>query len=149
MVHKPLLTLHLPQVDDYYILNRSDTPPSRAMLVLSRADKKCHGMKLLNPSFAASLTREELAVLKNLRHPNVLKYREFLQCKNKDGIYAVFDFVPRGVVVSGYKLESNKAIPEVGHGSHPTAQGSGTTRVDRLVETGLGGKLGLWVAAAG
>mmetsp|Transcript_5717 Transcript_5717/g.17016 ORF Transcript_5717/g.17016 Transcript_5717/m.17016 type:complete len:551 (+) Transcript_5717:273-1925(+) len=102
----------LVQVDDYYILDTEDVPASRAMLALCRADRHFHGLKQLPSTVASQLQPEELAVLKKLNHPNVLKFKEFLKCKDREGFYAIFEYIPRGVVIGGYKLENNKPIPE-------------------------------------
>mmetsp|Transcript_34806 Transcript_34806/g.137292 ORF Transcript_34806/g.137292 Transcript_34806/m.137292 type:complete len:380 (-) Transcript_34806:36-1175(-) len=100
------------QVGDYYLLDALDKPRSQAILAFSASELGFYSIKLLSPNISALLGPEVLACVKELDHPNVLKYKDFLQCRDQDGLYAVFEHVPRGIVVSGYKLDGNKAVSE-------------------------------------
>lgn len=109
---KPLLAYG--SVNAYVVLGPVKGHSGEARLVLSRADKAFFSMRYITPTAVPFLLRshEEIAVLKRLSHPNLVKYHECLLDPSRGGNYMIFEYTPRGVVTETYRLEGVSPIPE-------------------------------------
>lgn len=56
--------------------------------------------------------RHEIAILKKLHHPNVVKLYEVLDDPSKDSLYMVFEFCPDGTVIDIKLNKSVEPLPE-------------------------------------
>lgn len=132
----------LPAVNDYVLLGRVRGHNGAARLALSRSARTFVGVRWVPAAAAEVLLRsaEEVAVLKRLRHPNLLAYREVLTplpppppSDDEDdgggasppppggpppppppaGAYVIFEHAARGVVVEGSRgSAAPHALPE-------------------------------------
>ncbi|SOV05485.1 related to calcium/calmodulin dependent protein kinase C [Ustilago sp. UG-2017a] len=59
-----------------------------------------------------TLVRREIAILKKLHHPNVVKLFEVLDDPSKDSLYMVFEFCPDGTVIDVKLNEEVQPLPE-------------------------------------
>ncbi|PWY97001.1 Pkinase-domain-containing protein [Testicularia cyperi] len=59
-----------------------------------------------------SLIRHEIAILKKLHHPHVVKLYEVLDDPSKDSLYMVFEFCPDGKVIDIRLNETVEPLPE-------------------------------------
>ena len=59
-----------------------------------------------------TLIRHEIAILKKLHHPHVVKLYEVLDDPSKDSLYMVFEYCPDGTVIDIRLNESVEPLPE-------------------------------------
>lgn len=101
-------------VNSYVVLGPVRGHNGEARLVLSRADKTFFGMRYISEHESSFVLRshEEIAVLKRLQHPNLVRHFECLADANRGGKYMIFEHTPRGVVTETERLEGVAGIPE-------------------------------------
>jgi serine/threonine protein kinase len=101
-------------VNAYVILGFVPGHNSMARLVLSRADKAFFNIRYVPQRLAPFLLRsnEEIAVLKRLTHPNIVKYHECLTDSSRGGNYVLFEHTPRGVATDTLLLEGVQPLAE-------------------------------------
>lgn len=101
-------------VNSYVVLGPVRGHSGEARLVLSRADKTFFGMRFIAADVTPLILRshEEIAVLKRLSHPNLVKHHECLSDTGRGGHYVIFEHTPRGVVTETQRLENVAPIPE-------------------------------------
>jgi hypothetical protein len=101
-------------VNAYVILGFVPGHNSMARLVLSRADKAFFNIRYVPQRLVPFLLRsnEEIAVLKRLTHPNIVKYHECLTDSSRGGNYVLFEHTPRGVATDTLLLEGVQPMAE-------------------------------------
>jgi serine/threonine protein kinase len=101
-------------VNAYVILGFVAGHNAMARLVLSRADKAFFNIRYVPQRLAPYLLRsnEEIAVLKRLAHPNIVKYHECLADSSRGGSYVLFEHTPRGVATDTLLLEGVQPMAE-------------------------------------
>jgi serine/threonine protein kinase len=101
-------------VNAYVVLGPVKGHTGQARLILSRADKTFFALRYVSPAATSLILRshEEIAVLKRLSHPNIVKHYECLVDSSRGGNYLIFEHTPRGVVTSTQLLEGVAALSE-------------------------------------
>lgn len=109
----------MPSVNSYAVLCRAAYHAQNPghMVVFSRSVKRFFGMQYVPrqafPFFLRS--PEDIAILKALRHKNVLRYRECLADTERGGHYLVFEYPSRGTLVDcreELRREYGAPVPE-------------------------------------
>lgn len=91
----------------------------KVKLALSTIDKRFYAVKVISNvkknGLASSMgNHEEQAVLRKLDHPNIVRHRDILFDREKDGYVVVVEYMARGVVIDSSKLEGVKPLSEDG-----------------------------------
>lgn len=83
-------------------------------LAFSRAESAFCGMRYVPRRLVPLVLRsyEEIAVLKRLQHPNLVRYTECLRDPDHGGYYVVFEQLARGSLMDGSRQENVRPIPE-------------------------------------
>ncbi|KAI0557877.1 Protein kinase [Gracilaria domingensis] len=83
-------------------------------VVFARSDSSFCTLRYVPRKLVPLLLRsqEEIAVLKRLKHPNIVQYHECLLDQEHGGTYLTFEFLARGTLIDGSKLEGVDPIPE-------------------------------------
>lgn len=83
-------------------------------LAFSRSDVSFCGLRYIPHKLVPLMLRsqEEIAVLKRLDHPNIVKYHECLLDTEHGGNYVVFEHLARGALTDASRLEGVKPISE-------------------------------------
>uniref|UniRef100_A0A7S3A9U5 Protein kinase domain-containing protein n=1 Tax=Rhodosorus marinus TaxID=101924 RepID=A0A7S3A9U5_9RHOD len=89
----------------------------KVKLGLSKEDKKFYAVKIIQQAqrhhFSRDrITREEHAILKKLRHPNIVRHHDVLYDEENDRVIYVVEYMSRGVVLDSKKLEGSKPMSE-------------------------------------
>ena len=108
---KPLRQLKT--VNDYVILGNQRGFDGEIKLAMSRATRTFVGVRYLSPRVSPLLIRspQVMAMLKQLRHPNVLHYKECLT-DARGGNYVLFEYAPRGPVMDMHNPDGMQPIKE-------------------------------------
>lgn len=103
-------------VNSYIVLCSANRQPAEMgnKLAFSRSEASFCGLRYIPYKLVPLLLRsqEEIAVLKRLSHPNVVKYHECLQDQEHGGNYVIFEYLAKGSIMDSSKLEGVKPIPE-------------------------------------
>mmetsp|Transcript_11125 Transcript_11125/g.34107 ORF Transcript_11125/g.34107 Transcript_11125/m.34107 type:complete len:517 (-) Transcript_11125:304-1854(-) len=92
----------------------------KVKLALSKEDKRFYALKIINQGAKKcgftneDITREEHAILRMLKHPNIVKHRDVLYEEETDRVLYVVEYMARGVVLDSSKLEGVKPLGENG-----------------------------------
>lgn len=83
-------------------------------LAFSRSDGSFCSLRYVPHAIVPLLLRsqEEIAVLKRLDHPNIVKYHECLLDEEHGGNYIIFEYLARGTLIDSTRLEGITPIPE-------------------------------------
>mmetsp|Transcript_6928 Transcript_6928/g.21079 ORF Transcript_6928/g.21079 Transcript_6928/m.21079 type:complete len:549 (+) Transcript_6928:58-1704(+) len=88
----------------------------KVKLAISTLDKKFYAVKIVNKqrngSFLTETNKEEIAVLRKLHHPHIVRHRDVLYEEKTERIVLVVEYVARGVVMDSKKLVGVKPIGE-------------------------------------
>lgn len=101
-------------VNAYAVVGPVKGHSGEARLAFSRSEKKFVGLRYVPRRLTPLLLRsyEEIAVLKRLSHPNIVRYMECLLYQNRGGSFVVFEHQARGVIMDATRLEGVSPIPE-------------------------------------
>lgn len=90
----------------------------KVKLAISTVDKRFYAVKIMTKqkkgSFLSEANKEEHAILRKLRHRNIVKHRDVLFDPSSDKIVLVVEYMARGVVLDSSKLEGVKPLSEEG-----------------------------------
>ncbi|KAA8494808.1 putative serine/threonine-protein kinase [Porphyridium purpureum] len=93
----------------------------KVKLAISKEDKRFYAIKItprpgsrFGISSTDAVNAKECAVLRALRHPNLVRHREFLYDPVEDALLTVLEYMPRGVVMNSASLEGAKPLSEDG-----------------------------------
>ncbi|CDF39730.1 Protein kinase [Chondrus crispus] len=103
-------------VNSYIVLCSANKQPPQMgnKLAFSRSEASFCGLRYIPYKLVPLLLRsqEEIAVLKRLDHPNVVKYHECLQDQEHGGNYVIFEYLAKGSIMDSTKLEGVAPIRE-------------------------------------
>lgn len=103
-------------VNSYVVLCAAKGQPQSLgnKLAFSRSDGSFCGMRYIPHKIVPLMLRsqEEIAVLKRLSHPNVVKYHECLLDTDRGGNYVIFEHLARGSLIDSSRLEGVRPVPE-------------------------------------
>lgn len=104
-------------VNSYVVLCSAKGQPHSIgnKLAFSRSDGSFCGLRYIPLKQAPLLLRsqEEIAVLKRLDHPHIVKYHECLLDNERGGNYIIFEYLARGSLMDASLLEGVKTFPEI------------------------------------
>lgn len=103
-------------VNSYVVLCSAKGQPHNTgnKLAFSRSDGPFCGLRYIPLKQAPLLLRsqEEIAVLKRLDHPHIVKYHECLLDNERGGNYIIFEYLARGSLMDASLLEGVKPFSE-------------------------------------
>lgn len=106
----------LVSISNYVLLcSAKDHPVANGHKVaFARSDSSFCTLRYIPRKIVPLLLRsqEEIAVLKRLKHPNIVHYRECLLDQQHGGTYVTFEYLARGTLMDASKLEGVQPIPE-------------------------------------
>uniref|UniRef100_A0A7S0G832 Protein kinase domain-containing protein n=1 Tax=Rhodosorus marinus TaxID=101924 RepID=A0A7S0G832_9RHOD len=89
---------------------------AKVKLAISTLDKRFYATKIMNKSrkssFLSESNKTEVAILRKLRHPNIVKHRDVLFDEETDRVVLVVEYMARGVVLDSSKLQDEKKLSE-------------------------------------
>lgn len=102
------------QVNSYAVLGQVLGHTGQARLAFSRSEKRFVAVRYISRRLTPLLLRsyEEIAVLKRLNHPNIVKHNECLLYQARGGTFVVFEHTARGTVADTNKLEGATPVAE-------------------------------------
>ncbi len=102
------------QVNSYAVLGQVHGHTGQARLAFSRSEKRFVAVRYISRRLTPLLLRsyEEIAVLKRLNHPNIVKHKECLLYQARGGTFVVFEHTARGTVADTNKLEGATPVME-------------------------------------
>lgn len=104
-------------VNSYVVLCSAKGQPHSMgnKLAFSRSEGSFCGLRYIPLKLTPLLLRsqEEIAVLKRLDHPHVVKYHECLLDNERGGNYVIFEHLARGSLMDASRLEGVKTFPEM------------------------------------
>mmetsp|Transcript_35676 Transcript_35676/g.142588 ORF Transcript_35676/g.142588 Transcript_35676/m.142588 type:complete len:578 (-) Transcript_35676:4317-6050(-) len=89
---------------------------AKVKLAISTLDKRFYAAKIMNKSrkssFLSESNKTEVAILRKLRHPNIVKHRDVLFDEETDRVVLLVEYMARGVVLDSSKLQDEKKLSE-------------------------------------
>eukprot|EP00186_Timspurckia_oligopyrenoides_P000971 CAMPEP_0182451310 /NCGR_PEP_ID=MMETSP1172-20130603/43650_1 /TAXON_ID=708627 /ORGANISM="Timspurckia oligopyrenoides, Strain CCMP3278" /LENGTH=1472 /DNA_ID=CAMNT_0024649075 /DNA_START=146 /DNA_END=4564 /DNA_ORIENTATION=+ len=127
---EPVITL--PTIGDYILLNEIGSGAFGSVLLsISKASKRFYAVKVMSCSFLKKNVRQsaffkvangrnamgiqdlrEIAIMKKLDHPNVMKLHSLFIDEENDALYMIMEYMSHGVVLNCSKMTGAKALSE-------------------------------------